>query len=101
MIADRRTLTIFRVAFGVALLADLARRWPYAELLFSDAGVLPVSLLHRSPQIEPQLSLLMALHSPLSVKLAFAAIALVLIIVSAVKATIKCLSVLILHLLQH
>jgi predicted DCC family thiol-disulfide oxidoreductase YuxK len=38
---DARSLGLFRLAFGIVLLADLFRRWSDAELYYSNAGVLP------------------------------------------------------------
>lgn len=41
---DRRVLAAFRVAMGIVLLIDVLRRIPFAAMLYSDAGVLPIRL---------------------------------------------------------
>lgn len=38
---DPRWLGLFRVCFGLLLLAELGNRWAYARLFFSNEGVLP------------------------------------------------------------
>ncbi|MFC6755658.1 MULTISPECIES: HTTM domain-containing protein [Haloarcula] len=42
---DRRALAAFRVALALVVLADLARRLPDVRAFYTDAGVLPRSLL--------------------------------------------------------
>ncbi len=38
---DARSLGLFRLAFGVALIADLFHRWDWLEAFYSNEGVLP------------------------------------------------------------
>lgn len=38
---DLRTLALFRILLGVALVCDVINRWPYAAALYSDHGVWP------------------------------------------------------------
>lgn len=74
---DRRVLGAFRIAYGMVLLYDLARRAAVLELMYSNEGVLSNHYVMFRPQAEFQLSLLNAFSTPHEVGLAFALIGLV------------------------
>jgi uncharacterized membrane protein YfbV (UPF0208 family) len=74
---DRRVLGAFRVAYGLVLFYDLARRAEVLELAYSNDGVLSNHFVMFSPQAEYQFSLLDAFSTPNEVRLAFGLIALV------------------------
>jgi hypothetical protein len=73
---DRRVLGAFRVAYGLVLLYDLARRAAVLEFAYSNDGVLSNHYVMFAPQAEFQFSLLDAFSTPNEVRLAFALIAL-------------------------
>lgn len=75
--ADRRTLGVFRIYFGSVLLYDLVRRWRHVHELYTDDGVLPVTLLRAHPQAAHQMSVYTWVTTPLGAHIAFALTALV------------------------
>lgn len=74
---DRRVLGAFRIAYGLVLLYDLARRAAVLELMYSNDGVLSNHYVMFRPQADYQLSLLDNFSTPNEVRLAFALVALV------------------------
>jgi hypothetical protein len=72
---DRRVLGAFRIAYGVVLLYDLARRAAVLDLIYTNDGVLSNHYVMFAPQAEFQFSLLDAFSTPNEVRLAFALIA--------------------------
>ena len=49
--ADPRALGLFRIAFGILALADLALRVPYLTVFYSDIGVLVADVNMTDPDI--------------------------------------------------
>jgi hypothetical protein len=80
---DRRVLGAFRVAYGLVLLHDLARRAAVLELAYTNDGVLSNHYVMFAPQDQFQFSLLDAFSTPNEVRLAFALIALVYVLYTA------------------
>ncbi len=74
---DPRVLGLFRVAHGLVLFYDLARRSSVLESFYSNAGVLSNHYVLFRPQADFQFSLLTAFSTLSEVRFAFALIALV------------------------
>jgi hypothetical protein len=72
--ADRRVLGLARIAFGLVLIYDLARRARELRLLYTNEGILSNHYLLFRPQSQPQLSFLMPFSTLGEVSVAFAAI---------------------------
>jgi hypothetical protein len=80
---DRRVLGVFRMAYGLVLLHDLARRAAVLEVAYTNDGVLSNHYVMFAPQDRFQFSLLDAFSTPNEVRLAFALIALVYLLYTA------------------
>lgn len=74
---DPRSLGLFRIALGVALLVDLGFRAAVAVPFYSNAGLLPNHTLLWAPMASPQLSFFFTLSTPSEVRLGMAVCALV------------------------
>src|SRR5580704_6001863 len=57
---DRRLLAAFRIYFGLVLLVDLLRRFPYLTLFYTNDGVLPNHYALFAPLAQPAFSLFFA-----------------------------------------
>ena len=71
---DRRVLGALRIATGLVLLYDLARRFPLIRLLYANSGVLSNHFVLFQPEARPQLSFLLPFSTPGEVTAAFVAI---------------------------
>jgi len=74
MTIDRRVLGAVRIANGLVLLYDLARRFRVREVYYSNAGILSNHYLLFQPEDHPQFSFLTAFSTPAEVTAAFLAI---------------------------
>jgi hypothetical protein len=77
MTVDRRVLGMLRIATGLVLLYDLARRVRLIEIFYANTGVLSNHFVLFQPEDRPQFSFLMAFSTPGEVTFAFVAIGLV------------------------
>src|SRR5580692_440601 len=73
---DRRILGVFRILFGVLLLADVLRRIPRATFLYSNEGCLANHYALYAPFVRPNLSLYFTFSTPGEVHVALWATAL-------------------------
>jgi hypothetical protein len=74
---DRRLLAAFRVYFGLVLLVDLLRRFPYLTLFYTNAGVLPNHYALFASPVRPVFSVFFACSTRGEVAVAFVLTALV------------------------
>jgi hypothetical protein len=74
---DRRLLAAFRVYFGLVLLVDILRRFPYLTLFYTNDGVLPNHYALFAPMAQPTFSVFFACSTRGEVALAFTLTALV------------------------
>jgi len=74
---DRRLLAVFRVYFGLVLLVDLLRRFPYLTLFYTNDGVLPSHYAIYAPMTQPIFSVFFACSTKGEVTVAFGLTALV------------------------
>jgi hypothetical protein len=74
---DRRQLALFRIYFGLVLLVDILRRFPYLTLFYSNDGVLPNHYAIFAPMAQPTFSLFFACSTTGEVAIAFTLTALV------------------------
>jgi hypothetical protein len=74
---DRRVLAAFRIYFGLVLLVDLLRRFPYLTLFYTNDGVLPNHYAIFAPLAQPAFSLFFACSTKGEVAVAFTLTALV------------------------
>ncbi|MFO0676143.1 MAG: HTTM domain-containing protein [Polyangiaceae bacterium] len=70
---DTRTLALFRVYFGIVMFVDIARRFPFVTMLYSNEGVLPNHFALYAPLANPAFSFFNALSTPSEVRFFFAA----------------------------
>jgi hypothetical protein len=80
MTIDRRVLGAVRIAYGLVLLTDLARRSRVLELYYSNEGILANHYLLYAPEYRPQFTLLAAFSTPGEVTVAFLGIGLVFLL---------------------
>jgi hypothetical protein len=69
---DRRSLGVFRVAFGLVLLSDLVRRWVELRVWYTNSGLLPNHTLLWRPPTSHLFSLFFTLSSVREAQLGFA-----------------------------
>lgn len=72
MSVDPRSLGLFRIALGLVLLSDLARRWSEIELWYTNSGLLPNHTLLWRPPSERMFSLFFTVSNIGEARLAFA-----------------------------
>jgi hypothetical protein len=76
---DRRLLAAFRIAFGLVLLVDLLRRFPYVTVFYTNEGVLPNHYAIYAPMADPLFSVFFACSSKGQVLAAFTMTAVVFV----------------------
>lgn len=66
--ADPRSLGLFRIALGILLFADVARRWPDVEAHYANTGWLPNHFMLFRPMSDHLFSIYLACSTPGEVK---------------------------------
>ncbi|HEY3500163.1 MAG TPA: HTTM domain-containing protein, partial [Polyangiaceae bacterium] len=68
---DARSLGAFRIAFGLVLLSDLARRWVELQFWYTNSGLLPNHTLLWRPPAERMFSLFFTLSNAREAQIGF------------------------------